>query len=88
MMKSLAREAAQVAEAENVPLPFPDPVAAAEDVARRTAANHSSMLQDVLRKAPTEVDAICGAVVRIGQKHGIEAPTNWACWKLVKAMAD
>ena len=88
MMKSLAMEAAQVAEAENVPLPFPDPVAAAEDVAHRTAANHSSMLQDVLRKAPTEIDAICGAVVRIGQKHGVETPTNWACWKLVKAMAD
>ena len=88
MMRSLALEAAHVAEVENVPLPFPDPVAAAEDVARRTAANHSSMLQDVLRSAPTEIDAICGAVVRIGQKHGIETPTNWACWKLVKAMAD
>jgi 2-dehydropantoate 2-reductase len=76
-----------VAEAEIVPLPFPDPVAAAEDVARRTTANHSSMLQDVLRGAPTEIDAICGAVVKIGQKHGVETPTNWACWKLVKAIA-
>ena len=87
MMASLAMEAARVAEAEIVSLPFPDPVAAAEDVARRTAANHSSMLQDVLRGAPTEIDAICGAVVKIGQKHGIETPTNWACWKLVKAVA-
>ena len=87
MMASLAMEAARVAEADLVPLPFPDPVAAAEDVARRTAANQSSMLQDVLRGAPTEIDAICGAVVKIGQKHGIETPTNWACWKLVKAVA-
>ena len=87
MMASLAMEAARVAEADLVPLPFPDPVAAAEDVARRTADNHSSMLQDVLRGAPTEIDAICGAVVKIGQKHGIETPTNWACWKLVKAVA-
>ena len=87
MMASLAREAARVAEAEIVSLPFPDPVAAAEDVARRTAANHSSMLQDVLRGAPTEIDAICGAVVNIGQKHSIETLTNWACWKLVKALA-
>jgi ketopantoate reductase len=44
------------------------------------------MLQDVLRGAPTEIDAICGAVVKIGQKHGIETFTNWACWKLVKAV--
>ena len=86
MMNSLARETARVAEAENVPLPFPDPVAAAEEVARKTAANHSSMLQDVLRGAPTEIDAICGAVVNIGQKHAIETPTNWACWKLVNAI--
>ena len=87
MMKALAMEVSQVAEAENVALPFPDPAAAAEDVARRTATNHSSMLQDVLRGAPTEIDAICGAVVKIGQTHGVETPANWACWKLVKAIA-
>ena len=86
MMSSPAGETAQVAEAENIPLPFPDPVAAAEEVARKTAANHSSMLQDVLRGAQTEIDAICGAVVRIGQKHATQTPTNWACWKLVKAI--
>ncbi|HEX5943791.1 MAG TPA: ketopantoate reductase C-terminal domain-containing protein, partial [Anaerolineales bacterium] len=85
--RALASETAKVAEAENIDLPFPDPVAAAEEVARKTAANHSSMLQDVLREAPTEIDAICGAVVKIGQKHGIETPGNRACWGLVKAMA-
>lgn len=88
MMQALAREVAQVAEAEHISLPFSDPVAAAEEVARKTAANHSSMLQDVLRKAPTEIDAICGAVVKIGQKHAIETPINWACWKLVKALTQ
>ena len=88
MMKALAVETARVAEAEKISLPFPDPVAAAEEVARKTAANHSSMLQDVLRGAPTEIDAICGAVVKIGQKHGIHTPINWACWKLVKAMVE
>jgi 2-dehydropantoate 2-reductase len=86
MMKVLAHETAQVAEAENIYLPFPDPIVAVEDVARKTAANHSSMLQDVLRRAPTEIDAICGAVVQTAQKHKINTPVNWACWKLVKAM--
>jgi 2-dehydropantoate 2-reductase len=85
LMKALATEVAQVAGAEHIPLPFADPVAAAEDVARRTAPNHSSMLQDILRGAPTEIDAICGAVVRIGQKHRLESPVNWTCWKLIKA---
>ena len=87
MLARLANETAQVAQAEGVHLPFPDAVAAAEDVARRTAANRSSMLQDVLRGAPTEIDAICGAVVKVGQKYGIDTSVNWACWKLVKAIA-
>jgi 2-dehydropantoate 2-reductase len=88
MMGALAAETAQVAEAEKIHLPFSDPIAAAEEVARKTAANHSSMLQDILRGAPTEIDAICGAVVKTAQKHNIDAPANWACWKLVKAVTE
>ncbi len=87
MMANLAREVAKVAHAEKIKLPFDDPVAMAEEVARKTAANLSSMLQDVLRNAPTEIDAICGAVVRAGEKHDIETPGNLACWKLVKAIS-
>lgn len=86
MMGKLAREVAEVANAEEIKLPFDDPVAMAEDVARKTAANQSSMLQDVLRNAPTEIDAICGAVARAGEKHGIETPANLACWKIVRAL--
>jgi len=88
VLGQLARETARVAAAENVTLPFDDPVAAAEDVARRTALNQSSMLQDILREAPTEIDAICGAVVKTAQKHGIETPANLACWQLVKALTE
>jgi len=88
MMGVLARETARVAKAEKIHLPFSDPITAAEEVARKTAANHSSMLQDVLRGAPTEIDAICGEVVKAAQKHNIDTPANWACWKLVKAMTE
>lgn len=86
MMSELARETARVAYAEGIKLPFEDPVAAADDVARKTAANRSSMLQDVLRGAPTEIDSICGAVVEYGEKHGIPTPVNWALWQLVRGM--
>jgi 2-dehydropantoate 2-reductase len=86
MLAALAREAAQVAYAENIDLPFDDPVGAAEQVARKTAANHSSMLQDVLRGAPTEIDAICGAIVKAAEKHRLGAPVNWVCWQLVRSM--
>ena len=86
VMSALARETADVAKAEHVSLPFSNPVIAAEDVARKTSANQSSMFQDVQRGAPTEIDAICGAVTLRGRKHGIRTPYNRACWQLVRAM--
>lgn len=86
VMKSLASEAAAVARAQGIRLPFKDPVEAVESVARRTAANHSSMFQDIQRGAPTEIDAICGAVVRAGRKAGIPTPVNRLCWQLVQAI--
>ena len=88
MMRRLAQEVAQVACAENIKLPFADPITAVEAVARKTAANRSSMLQDVLRGAPTEINAICGAVVKIAQKHGIDTPANQICWELVTALSE
>jgi 2-dehydropantoate 2-reductase len=86
MMASLARETAEVAAAEHVHLPFSNPVSAAEDVARKTARNISSMFQDVRRGAPTEIDAICGAVTKRAEFHGIDTPYNRACWQLVRAL--
>ena len=88
LMGEAAREVAMVAAQEGVALSFPDPVAAAENVAHRTASNRSSMLQDVLRGAPTEIDAICGAVVRAGEGHGLPTPVNRALWLLVRAVAE
>lgn len=82
----LAAEAAAVAAALGVPLTFADPVAAAQDVARRTAANHSSMFQDAQRGAITEIDAISGAIVRAGQQAGMPTPATEAIWKLVQAL--
>jgi 2-dehydropantoate 2-reductase len=84
-MAALALETAAVAAAQGIALAFDDPAAAAEAVARRTAANYSSMYQDVLRGAPTEIDAICGAIVREGQRVGVATPVNETMWKLVRA---
>jgi 2-dehydropantoate 2-reductase len=84
LMQAAALEAAAVARTRGIELPYPDPVEAAENVARRTAANLSSMLQDVMRCAPTEIDAICGAIVREGEQAGVDTPVNRTLWKLVK----
>lgn len=86
VMAALARETASVAGALGIKLQFNDPVGMVEEVARRTAANRSSMFQDVKRGAQTEIDAICGAVVRAGESSGVAAPVNWTMWQMVNAL--
>lgn len=74
--RQAAEEAAQVATVSGVRLPFESAEAYVAEVVRRTAANRSSMLQDVERRRPTEIEAICGAVVAAGQRLGVPAPVN------------
>ena len=86
LMAEAAREAAAVAMALNMHLVFSDSVAAVEAVAQRTAINHSSMFQDVTRGAPTEIDAICGAIAAEGERCQVPTPVNRTLWLLVKAL--
>jgi 2-dehydropantoate 2-reductase len=86
LMAAAAREAAAVAGASQISLPYPDPVSAVEDVARRTAGNLSSMLQDVQRGTPTEIDAICGAIVKAGARVKVPTPVIRTMWLLVRAI--
>jgi 2-dehydropantoate 2-reductase len=85
LMTAASREAAAVAIAKGIHLPYPDPVLAAEATARRTALNYSSMLQDILRGTQTEIDYITGAVVQGGEKTGVQVAVNRMLWLLVKA---
>ncbi|HLE15356.1 MAG TPA: 2-dehydropantoate 2-reductase [Anaerolineales bacterium] len=86
LMGIAAREAALVAAALGIQLPFPDPILAVEDVARMTESNLSSMLRDVLRDSPTEIDSINGAIIRAGESTGVATPINRLLWELVSAM--
>jgi 2-dehydropantoate 2-reductase len=51
-----------------------------------TAGHESSTLQDIRAGKPTEIDALSGAVVRLGEEAGVPTPTNWALYKMVKFM--
>lgn len=88
MAAELAHETAAVARAMGIDLPFDDPVAAFEAVARTTAANRSSMLNDLLRGGPTEIDAINGAVVAHGMTAGIATPRNAEMVAAIRARCD
>jgi 2-dehydropantoate 2-reductase len=57
-------------------LPYADAAQRALDVAQATATNYSSMCQDVQHGRPTEIEAICGPIVRQGRRLGIPTPVN------------
>lgn len=84
VMMAAARETAVVAQTLGITLPYPDAGRRALEVAQATAANHSSMLQDIVRGAPTEIEAICGAVVENGRRIGIPTPINSELLRMVK----
>lgn len=86
LLSQAVAEAVAVAQAAGITLPYDDPVAQVLSVAEGTAANRSSMLADVLRGAPTEIDFINGAIVREAERLGIETPVNRTLTALVRAL--
>lgn len=83
-MKLIAAEAESVARAHGIRLPYANPFERAAQVARATASNHSSMLQDVLNERPTEIDAINGKIVELGLEVGVPTPVNEEMTALVR----
>lgn len=89
IMDAVIEEAFAVARAEGVELAWPD-AAAYRDVfygrlVPSTAAHRSSMLQDIERGRPTEIDAINGQVAARGAVHGVPTPVNATLARLIRA---
>jgi len=89
-VKEVARkavmEAVKVAQKAGIKLEVKNPVEEVFRVARLTAKNKSSMLQDVERKRKTEIDAINGAIVILGKKYGVKTPVNETLTALIKGL--
>ncbi len=83
LMEKVCHEATAIGRTE-VDIPG-DPVAEAGEIARSTAENKSSMLQDVLQERRTEIDCITGAVIEVGIKKGMDTQYNRILYELVKA---
>jgi 2-dehydropantoate 2-reductase len=82
----LALEVARVATATGVAVDEEEARGWWREMAALTGPNRSSMLQDVQAGRPTEVDAICGAVHREGERRGVSAPLNQAMTVLVRSL--
>ncbi len=52
----------------------------------RNSRNISSMQQDLIKKNPTEIDYLNGAVVKLGKKYGIKCPVNESLVAIIKEM--
>ncbi len=63
-----------------------DPEARLRQVCTATAANRSSMLQDVLAGRPTEIEALNAQVAKLGQALGVPTPVNHFLTQLVRAL--
>jgi len=86
VLRLAVQEAVKVVKRKRIKLAYDDPIQKVESVCKATAANVSSMLQDVLNKKRTEIDFINGAIVRQAKSFGIATPVNDALTNLVKTI--
>lgn len=86
VMQAAVDEARAVADALGVKLPYSDPWEQVVRVARLTAANKSSMLQDLEQGRKTEVTQINGAIVIEAERLGIQTPVNDTLTRLVQSL--
>ncbi len=81
LMRAAVSEAVRAAAARGIEFDEAQVQERVREVARRTAENRSSMLQDMLAGGRTEIDYINGAVARLG-----DAPVNRTLCDLVQAL--
>jgi 2-dehydropantoate 2-reductase len=90
IMRDLAREIFAVIEAAGLRTRWPSADAFSkslyEELLPPTAEHEPSTLQDLRAGRRTEIDALNGAVVRLAEAHGIEAPVNRTLAELVRCL--
>jgi len=88
LMERLVAEYYTVAAAESVELVSPTPEAYLsrfkESLLPPTRGHRSSMQEDIEQGRPTEIEALNGAVWRLGSSHGIETPLNEALTWMIR----
>lgn len=86
IVEAVCEEAVRVANAYGIEISAEEAIFQTKEVARLTAENKSSMLQDIENGKRTEIDSICGAISRLGAKKGIPTPVNSTLTALVKGI--
>jgi len=88
LMKGIVQEAFTVARTMDVDLDWTAPEEYIEVLFQKlippTALHFPSMLQDIHGGKKTEIDALNGALVRLGQAHGLSTPINETLSALIR----
>lgn len=85
LLRLAVEEACSVAKAKGIRLETDDAVEHTRNIAKKTAGNISSMLQDIMAGRQTEISVINGAVAAEGEKLGMTLPVNIVLTNLVLA---
>ena len=73
---------------KNISFSFEDPVEYITEFGKKLLDSKPSMLQDVEAKRLSEIDAINGMVVTLGEENSIETPFNLAVSSIIKAYEE
>lgn len=89
LLEAVVREIFDVLDAAELRVAWPNASAYLEtfyaELIPPTAAHESSMLQDLRAGRPTEIEALCGAVERLGVTHSVATPVVSSLAALVRA---
>jgi len=90
LAETIVAEIARVAACEGVAFDGERVLARIDAACREGAsARHlPSMLQDVLKRKRTEIDAMNGAVARLAERHGFDAAANRTMVRLIRMIED
>lgn len=87
IMKNIVDEGQKVALSAGIELFQEDMLTYVKSVCVATKDNKSSMLMDILRGRRTEIEAINGMVVSLGEKNQLETPVNQCLTRLVHSLS-
>jgi 2-dehydropantoate 2-reductase len=83
-LSAIISEVHQVMQAERIDLPLAALTETVQAVLKATAANFSSMQQDIEHQRKSEIEFITGYVLKIAKHHHIEVPNNQRLYCAIK----
>jgi len=84
LLRATTEEVVAVAQAAGIALDIDDAFGYLEELREKAFTHVGSTTIDLQAGRPTEIDAMCGAVVREGRRHGVPTPTNAVMTDIVK----